>query len=204
MLDMGEPRTAMSQQAPTASEPVPATSELRTVSSEQRLATTPSKLSDAREHEFRGEVSDIFDFMSSKLYDLLYMDLEFLINLCKYSTIFLFMQHDKVKSIRLKDIIITHTLNRPNIIPKLNKRISQLSRIYESRTCEKLNGDILYSVTPIKVFKLNKFYYCLDGNSRIKAYQTFFTNNPIVDVYIMKYPPIFLPILELLFCERFQ
>jgi hypothetical protein len=151
-----------------------------------------------REHEFRRGVSDIFHYMSYKLYDLLYMDLEFLNNLCKYSTILLFMQHDKVKSIHLNDIIITHTFNRPNII-KLNERIFQLSRIYESRTCEKINSDILYSITPIKVFKLNNKFYCLDGNCRIKAYQTFFTNNPILDVYIMKYPPILLPILELLF-----
>jgi len=55
----------MSQQAPTAgeplpataSEPVPATSELRTVSSEQRLATTPSELNDARESQVRAVMS---------------------------------------------------------------------------------------------------------------------------------------------------
>ncbi len=55
----------MSQQAPTAgeplpataSEPVPATSELRTVSCEQRLTTTPSKSNDARESQVRAGMS---------------------------------------------------------------------------------------------------------------------------------------------------
>lgn len=142
---------------------------------------------------------NIFNYIFSKLDDLLYIDIEYLSNICKYSTILLFMYHDKIKSIHLNDIIITHTVNRPNIIKKLNKRICQLSRIYKSRICEKINGDILYSITPIKVFKLKNKFYCLDGNCRIQAYKSFFINDPFLDVYIMKYPPILLPIIELLF-----
>lgn len=63
-----------------------------------------------------GGGDNIFNYIFSKLEDSLYIDIEYLCNICKYSTILPFMYHDKIKSIHLNDIIITHTVNRPNII----------------------------------------------------------------------------------------